>query len=141
MNGEFHKTLKSAAIYCLVASGAVAASFISAQPAQAQSRVSTAVTNTQSNNATNSFAAEMVFSGGDISNGELDLSLTYSTVGDGSQLVITAANMSAGQLGTGAVTLEAATARAIDTAAGGGRFGDVIGIVQQWQSGGSAALD
>ena len=38
-------------------------------------------------------------------------------------------------------TIQAAIARAIDTAINDHRFGDIIGIVKSWQSGGSAALD
>jgi hypothetical protein len=49
--------------------------------------------------------------------------------------------MSAANASYSASTVEAATARAINTAAGATRFGDIIGIVKSWQSGGSAALD
>jgi hypothetical protein len=40
-----------------------------------------------------------------------------------------------------ASTVEAATARAIDSAETAAQYGDIIGIVKSWQSGGSAALD
>jgi hypothetical protein len=153
MNVKFHKTLKSAAISSLLASGAVAASLISAEPAKAQfigvesqSRVSAAVTSILSNGVTNSFAAEIVFpETAAVSNGVLDLEITYAVPSDdNSQVVIEAANMTAGVTDLSLVdlqTVEAATARAIDAATDAIRFGDIIGIVQQWQSGGSAALD
>ncbi|MBD2293177.1 TEK-like protein [Anabaena sphaerica FACHB-251] len=150
MNAKSNKTLKAAAISSLLAGGAVAASFISAEPAKAQfigadsqSRVSGAVTSVLTNGVTNSFAAEVVFPEQSIaSTGALTISATYASVGsDASQIAITTANMSAGTATYSASTVEAATARAIDSAEGATRFGDIIGIVKQWQSGGSAALD
>lgn len=151
MNAKSNKTLKAAAISSLLAGGAVAASFISAEPAKAQfigqdsqSRVSAAVTNVISNTTTNSFAAEMVFPEKDFaSNGTLNIQLTYSAVNpaDASQVAITNVSMSASNATYSATTVEAATARAIDAAKTAGQYGDVIGIVKQWQSGGSAALD
>jgi hypothetical protein len=150
MNAKSHKTLKAAAISSLLAGGAVAASFISAEPAKAQfigaesqSRVSAAVTNILSNDATNSFAVEMVFPDKDVRlEGDLDLTITYGVPSDDvSQVAITNVTMDATTSTYTATTVEAATARAIDTAADAAKFGDVIGIVKQWQSGGSAALD
>ncbi|AFZ58966.1 TEK-like protein [Anabaena cylindrica FACHB-243] len=150
MNAKSNKTLKAAAISSLLAGGAVAASFISAEPAKAQfigadsqSRVSGAITSVLSNDVTNSFAAEMVFPEQSIaSSGTVTISATYATVSaDVSQVAITTANMSAGTATYSASTVEAATARAIDSAEAATRFGDIIGIVKSWQSGGSAALD
>ncbi len=148
MKSTSNKVLKAAAIASLLAGGAVAGSFINAESAQAQtadsqSRVSGALTSVLSNGVTNSFAAEVVLPQNDyVSSGTVTLSATYATVGtDVSQLVITTASMSAANASYSASTVEAATARAINTAAGATRFGDIIGIVKSWQSGGSAALD
>ncbi len=150
MSVKSNKTLKAAAISSLLAGSAVAASFISAEPAKAQfigaesqSRVSAAVTSILSNDNTNSFAAEIVFPESSIaSTGALELDLTYATIGtDVSQIAIVNASMSAATAIYSASTVEAATARSIDLAATSSRFGDVIGIVKSWQSGGSSALD
>ncbi|TAF07147.1 MAG: TEK-like protein [Nostocales cyanobacterium] len=150
MSAKSNKTLKAAAISSLLAGGAVAVSFISAEPAKAQfigadsqSRVSGAVTSVLANGVTNSFAAEIVFPQDDIaSSGLLQVSVSYASVAaDPSEVAITGASFSAGNTTYTASTVEAATARAIDDAATSSRYGDVIGIVKQWQSGGSAALD
>jgi hypothetical protein len=150
MSAKSNKTSKAAAIASLLAGGAVAGSFISAEPAKAQfigadsqSRVSGAVTSVLSNGVTNSFAAEIVFPQDNYaSTGQLDINVTYAGVGtDPSQVAITAANFSAANASFAASTVEAATARAIDAAQAATRYGDIIGIVKSWQSGGSAALD
>ena len=135
------KVLKAAAIASLLAGGAVAGSFINAESAQADpqsSKVSGALTSVLSNGVTNSFAAEVVLPQESIaSTGAVTMNVTYSAVGDdASQLAITTANMNAGNTTYEAQTVEAATARAIDTAAGTGQFGDVNGIVKSFQSGG-----
>lgn len=150
MSVESNKTLKAAAISSLLAGGAVAASFISAEPAKAQfigtdsqSRVSTAVTSILSNGVTNNFAAEIVLPDKDFAfTGAVGLTLAYATVADDvSQVAITGASLSAANATYSATTVEAATARAVDAAIAATRNGDIIGIVKSWQSGGSSALD
>ncbi len=141
---------QKATLAYLLAGGAVASSFIAAESANAQfigadsqSRASGAITNVLSNTNTTNFAAEVVFPEKDFApSGALTMNVTYSSVnGDPSQVVISNANFSASNATYSASTVEAATARAIDSAEGLTRFGDIIGIVKQWQSGGSAALD
>ena len=151
MQAKSNKTLKATAITALLAVGAVAGSFINAESAKAQvvtadsqSRVSGALTSVLSNGVTNSFASEIVFPQESIaSNGTVTLNVTYTPTGaDLSQLLITAATMAAGNINNyTAKTVEAATSRAIDEATGALRYGDIIGIVKSWQSGGSATLD
>ncbi|MBD2134056.1 TEK-like protein [Sphaerospermopsis sp. FACHB-1094] len=151
MKAKSNKTSKAAAIASLLAGGAVTGSFIAAEPAKAQfvgadsqSRVSAAVTSVLSNGVTNSFAAEVVFPQNDVQpTGAATVSVTYATVGtDPSNVAITTANINAATLSySTALTVEAATARAVDAARSASRYGDVIGIVKSWQSGGSAALD
>ena len=148
MKSTSNKVLKAAAIASLLAGGAVAGSFINAESAQAQaadsqSRVSGALTSVLTNGVTNSFAAEVVLPQNDyVSTGAVTINATYAAVGtDASQLAITAANMNAANSSYSGSTVEAATARAIDAAKTATRFGDVMGIVKSWQSGGSAALD
>ncbi|MDB9304702.1 TEK-like protein [Nodularia spumigena CS-591/12] len=151
MSVESNKTLKAAAISSLLAGGAVAASFISAEPAKAQfigadsqSRVSTAVTSILSNGVTNNFAAEIVLPDKDFAfTGAVTLTLTYATVAaaDASQVAITGATLSAANATYSASTVEAATARAVQAAIAATQNGDIIGIVKSWQSGGNAALD
>lgn len=150
MSAKSNKTSKAAAIASLLAGGAVAGSFIAAEPAKAQfvgtesqSRVSAAVTSVLTNGVTNSFAAEVVFPQNDyLSTGNVTVNVTYAGVGtDASQVAILNANLSAANTTFAASTVEAATARAVDAAKNLSRYGDVIGIVKSWQSGGSAALD
>jgi hypothetical protein len=138
-----NKVLKAAAIASLLAGGAVAGSFINAESAQADpqsSKVSGALTSVLTNGVTNSFAAEIVLPQESIaSNGTVTLKATYGTVNadDVNQVAIKEANMSAGQATNyTAQTVEAATARAIDSAVGYTRYGDVMGIVKSFQSGG-----
>ena len=135
------KVLKAAAIASLLAGGAVAGSFINAESAQADpqsSKVSGALTSVLTNGVTNSFAAEVVLPQESIaSTGAVTMNVTYSAVGDdASQLAITTANMNAGKETYAAKTVEAATARAIDLAAGDTKYGNVMGIVKSFQSGG-----
>ncbi|GCL36867.1 hypothetical protein SR1949_19730 [Sphaerospermopsis reniformis] len=150
MKAKSNKTSKAAAIASLLAGGAVTGSFIAAEPAKAQfigqdsqSRVSTAVTSVLTNGVTNSFAAEVVFPQDSIaSTGVATVTVNYATIAtDASQLVITSASINAATATFTAQTVEAATARAVDAARSASRYGDVIGIVKSWQSGGSAALD
>ncbi|BAZ83934.1 TEK-like protein [Dolichospermum compactum] len=141
MKATSNKVLKAAAIASLLAGGAVAGSFINAESAQADpqsSKVSGALTSVLSNGVTNSFAAEVVLPQESItSTGVVTMNVTYSSVaGDASQVAIGTANMSAGNTTYAAQTVEAATARAIDAAAGNTRYGDINGIVKSFQSGG-----
>jgi len=143
-----NKVLKAAAIASLLAGGAVAGSFINTESAQAQtadsqSRVSGALTSVLSNGVTNSFAAEIVYPQADFaSDGVVSMSVTYATVSDDvGQVAIVTADMTGSAATYSASTVEAATARAIDTADAAGLYGDITGIVKSWQSGGSAALD
>jgi hypothetical protein len=141
MKATSKKVLKAAAIASLLAGGAVAGSFINAESAQADpqsSKVSGALTSVLTNGVTNSFAAEVVLPQESIaSTGAVTMNVTYSVVSDDlSQLAITTANMSAGTATYTAKTVEAATARAIDLAANVTKYGDVMGIVKSFQSGG-----
>ena len=143
-----NKVLKAAAIASLLAGGAVAGSFINAESAQADpqsSKVSGALTSVLTNGVTNSFAAEVLLPQESIaSTGAVTMNVTYSVVvltsgADFSQIAITTANMNAGTATYSARTVEAATARAIDSAANNtnnNRIGDIIGIVKSFQSGG-----
>lgn len=141
---------KVSAIAFLLLGGAVTTSFIAGKPAYAQfigtdsqSRVSAAVTSILSNGTTNSFASEIVFPQNSITpTGQLTLRINYGVVGhDPSQVTITKGNMYAGTTNYTDKTIQAAIARAIDAALNDYRFGDIIGIVKSWQSGGSSALD
>ncbi|MBK1988947.1 TEK-like protein [Sphaerospermopsis aphanizomenoides BCCUSP55] len=143
-------TSKASAVAFLLLGGAVTASFIAGKPAHAQfigndsqSRVSAAVTSVLSNGTTNSFASEIVFPQNSITpTGQLTLKINYSTVGhDPSQVTIIKGNMYAGSVNYTDNSIEAAIARAIDAALNDYRFGDIIGIIKSWQSGGSSALD
>jgi hypothetical protein len=148
-----HASKTSLIPFCLLG-GAVAASFIVTQPAQAQfigansqSRTSVAVSSTLSNGTTNNFASEIVFPENAISpNGQLSLRITYGPVNhDPSQAVITGVDLHAGSFNytqnSIPSTVASAVARAIDAAIDNQRFGDIISLVRSWQSGGSAALD
>lgn len=150
MKAKSNKTSKAAAIASLLAGGAVTGSFIAAEPAKAQfvgadsqSRVSAAVTSVLTNSVTNSFAAEVVFPQNDIyATGSATVTVNYAAIGtDASQLAITSATINAATAAYTAASVEGATARAIDAARNLSRYGDIIGIVKSWQSGGSAALD
>lgn len=151
MKAKSNKTSKAAAIASLLAGGAVTGSFIAAEPAKAQfvgadsqSRVSAAVTSVLSNGVTNSFAAEVVFPQNDIyATGSATVTVNYATMvgSDPGQLAITSATINAATAAYTAASVEGATARAIDAARNLSRYGDIIGIVKSWQSGGSAALD
>lgn len=142
MKATSNKVLKAAAIASLLAGGAVAGSFINAESAQADpqsSKVSGALTSVLSNGVTNSFAAEIVLPQESLaSDGTVTLNVTYATVNtnDVSQVAITTASMSAGNITYDAQTVEAATARAIDAAITAKQNGDINGIVKSFQSGG-----
>lgn len=150
MNTNFTQTSKKYILAFFLLGGAVATSLIADKPAQAQfissdsqSRVSAAVNSTLSNGTTNSFVSEIVFPQNSISpNGQLTLKITYGAVGhDPSQVTIIKGNMYAGNVNYTDNTIQGAIARAIDAAINDSRFGDIIGIVKSWQSGGSSALD
>jgi hypothetical protein len=136
MDTNSKKLSKAAAIASLLAGGAVAGSFIAAQPAQAQTAnsASVAVTNILSNGNTVTFAGEVVMPLADrLVDGNVTLSLSYITaagVATGNVLLGTAA-LGVGNVTTGGVqSVAAATARAIDKAIDLTRFGDIIGIVE-----------
>ncbi|OBQ15398.1 TEK-like protein [Anabaena sp. AL93] len=145
-----NKVLKAAAIASLLAGGAVAGSFINAESAQAgpqSSKVSGALTSVLSNGVTNSFAAEVVLPQESItSTGAVTMNVTYATVSpavgtsggtaDNTQIAITTAVFNADTATYAAQTVEAATSRAIGTAAGSGQYGSVSDIVKSFQSGG-----
>ncbi|AFZ58967.1 TEK-like protein [Anabaena cylindrica FACHB-243] len=150
MNTNCTHISKASVIAFLLVGIAVAASFIQEKPAQAQfigtdsqSRVSAAVTSILSNGTTNSFASEIVFPQDSISpSGHLTLKIIYGAVGhDPSQVTIIKGNMNAGTVNYTDNSIQSAIARAINSAINDYRFGDIIGIVKSWQSGGSAALD
>ncbi|MDB9447081.1 TEK-like protein [Anabaena sp. CS-542/02] len=136
MDTNSKKLSKAAAIASLLAGGAVAGSFIAAQPAQAQTAnsASVAVTNILSNGNTVTFAGEVIMPEADaIVNGEVTLSLAYTQpVGVGSgNVMLQSATLNVGDTPTAGVqSVAAATARAIDAALTQSRFGDIIGIVE-----------
>jgi hypothetical protein len=135
MDTNSKKLSKAAAIASLLAGGAVAGSFIAAQPAQAQTAnsASVAVTNILSNGNTVTFAGEVVMPLADrVVDGNVTLSLSYVTatgVATGNVL-LGAASLGVGNLTADVESVAAATARAIDAAMGSQRFGDIIGIVE-----------
>jgi hypothetical protein len=150
MNTNCSYTPSKSVIAFLLLGGAIVSSFIAGKPAQAQfigtdsqSRTSAAVTSILSNGTTSSFASEIVFPQSSVSpSGQLTLGVTYAAVGhDSSQVVIIRGNMYAGTVNHTDQTIQSAIARAINTAMHQNRFGDIIGIVKSWQSGGSSALD
>jgi hypothetical protein len=150
MNTNCIHTSKASVVTFLLTGIAVTSLFISGKPVQAQSvgnnsqsRVSAVVTSILSNGTTNRFASEIVFPQGSISpSGDLTIKIIYGSVGnDPSQVAIIKGNMNAGTVNYPDNTIQAAIARAIDTAINDHRLGDIIGIVKSWQSGGSAALD
>jgi hypothetical protein len=137
MDTNAKKLSKAAAIASLLAGGAVAGSFIAAQPAQAQTAnsASVAVTNILSNGNTVTFAGEVVMpEANSIVDGKVTLQLGYVTAnGAADNVLLGSATLNVGSLtGTNAVveSVAAATARAIDAARGATRFGDIIGIVE-----------
>lgn len=135
MDTNSKKLSKAAAIASLLAGGAVAGSFIAAQPAQAQTAnsASVAVTNILSNGNTVTFAGEVVMPLADaIVNGNVTLSLSYVTatgVATGNVL-LGSASLGVGNVTADVESVAAATARAITAAQGASRFGDIIGIVE-----------
>jgi hypothetical protein len=136
MDTNSKKLSKAAAIASLLAGGAVAGSFIAAQPAQAQTAnsASVAVTNILTNGNTVTFAGEVVMPLADsIVDGNVTLELAYTQpdgVGSGN-VMLGSATLNVGN--TGGVDVQsvaAATARAIDQALEQSRFGDIVGIVE-----------
>jgi len=118
--------------------GAVATSvgLGSVEPATAgeNPRISVAVTNIQSNQNSQSFAAEIVAPYTDYYFSQGSVTVNYGTVGatDNSQLAITTGNFSATAQNYTSTTVEAKTAAAINSALGTGRYGDVIGLVNAY---------
>jgi hypothetical protein len=103
-------------------------------PASAENpSASVALTNIQSNSNSQSFASEIVapFANFQISAiGVADGGLTYANnIADASQIFLTSAQAQATITAFEANTVDAATARAIDSAVSSNRYGDVIGIV------------
>ncbi|MFN5516493.1 MAG: hypothetical protein ACK5CA_17610 [Cyanobacteriota bacterium] len=108
--------------------------------------VSVALTNIQSNTSSQNFAAEIVAPMTDQYFTAVNATVTYENatsvgIADASQFLINTASISAAAVNYTATTVETATADAIDTLNTNRRFGDVTGIVNAWQGGGSAALD
>ncbi|MDH6099011.1 TEK-like protein [Anabaenopsis sp. FSS-46] len=135
MDTNAKKLSKAAAIASLLAGGAVAGSFIAAQPAQAQTAnsASVAVTNILSNGNTVTFAGEVVMPLADtIVDGTVTLQLGYVTAnGAPDNVLLGSATLNVGDTPTTTVqSVAAATARAIDAAKALTRFGDIIGIVE-----------
>jgi hypothetical protein len=128
------KLSKAAAIASLLAGGAVASSFIAAQPAQAQTAnsASVAVTNILSNGNTVTFAGEVVMpEANQIVTGVVTLNLGYvSANGAADNVLLGSATLTVGHVTANVESVAAATARAINTAQGLNRFGDIIGIVE-----------
>jgi hypothetical protein len=139
MDTNAKKLSKAAAIASLLAGGAVASSFIAAQPAQAQTAnsASVAVTNILSNGNTVTFAGEVVMPlANQIVTGDVTLSLNYVTAnGAADNVLLGAASLGVGNVTADVESVAAATARAIDRGIATTRFGDIIGIVE------AAALD
>ena len=134
MDTNSKKLSKAAAIASLLAGGAVAGSFIAAQPAQAQSAnsASVAVTNILSNGNTVTFAGEVIMPEADkIVDGNVTLSLGYvSANGAADNVLLGSATLNVGNVSANVQSVAAATARAIDKAIDLTRFGDIIGIVE-----------
>jgi hypothetical protein len=134
MDTNSKKLSKAAAIASLLAGGAVAGSFIAAQPAQAQTAnsASVAVTNILSNGNTVTFAGEVVMpEANQIVTGVVTLNLGYvSANGAADNVLLGSATLNVGQTGAEVQSVAAATARAINAAQGLTRFGDIIGIVE-----------
>jgi len=113
-------------------------------PASAQNpSASVAITNIKSNSNSQSFAAEIVapFANFYISRIETTAgALAYSNTitGDTSQVFLTGGGAQATFTGFTANTVDAATARAIDSLSDASRYGDVIGIVSAYGNKGFA---
>lgn len=144
MSAKSNQKLRAAAISSFLASGAVAGSFISGDPAQAQfigtesqSRVSTAITSFLATGVTNSLSSEIVFPQSNVApTGQVTVQVNYATISasDPTAVAITSATVNASTASITADTVEASTARAIDAAKTANRFGDVVGIVNAWKS-------
>ena len=119
----------------IVGAVATGVSLVSAKPATAgeNPRISVAVTNIQSNTSSQSFAAEIVAPATDRYFSTGTVIVNYATSGaDPSQVVIDDATLAATPTTYAATTVESATARAINTALGTNRYGDVIGLVNAY---------
>ena len=103
-------------------------------PASAENpSASVALTNIQSNSNSQSFASEIVAPFANFQISAIGVSaggLTYANnIADASQIFLTSASSQATITAFEANTVDAATARAIDSAVSSNRYGDVIGIV------------
>jgi hypothetical protein len=119
----------------IVGAVATGVGLVSAKPATAgeNPRISVAVTNIQSNTSSQSFAAEIVAPATDRYFTTGTVTVNYATSGsDPSQVVINDATLTAATVAYTASTVESATARAINTALGANRYGDVIGLVNAY---------
>ncbi|MDH6059787.1 TEK-like protein [Chrysosporum bergii ANA360D] len=134
MNTNAKKISKAAAIASLLAGGAVAGSFVAGQPAQAQiaNSASVAVTNILTNGNTVTFAGEMVMpeDSGVTLTGGMSLGLTYTANGGGDNYLLQSASFNISTKVTAVQSVAASTARAIDSALVGSRFGDIIGVLE-----------
>ncbi len=96
-------------------------------------RISVAVTNIQSNQNSQSFAAEIVAPATDRYFSTGTVTVNYATTGsDPSQVVINDGTLAATPVTYTSTTVESATARAINNALGDNRYGDIIGIVSAY---------
>ena len=119
----------------IVGAVATGVGLVSAKPATAgeNPRISVAVTNIQSNQSSQSFAAEIVAPATDRYFTTGTVTVNYATAGaDPSQVVINDGNLTATPATYNATTVESATARAISGALGLNRYGDVIGLVNAY---------
>jgi hypothetical protein len=124
----------------IVGAVATGVGLVSAKPATAgeNPRVSVAVTNIQSNTNSQSFAAEIVGPATNFYFTGASVDVNYASaagvagVTDTSQIVIVNGTMGTEGVALAANTFESATARAIELAVAGSRFGDVIGIVNAY---------
>lgn len=119
----------------IVSAVATGVSLVSAKPATAgeNPRISVAVTNIQSNQSSQSFAAEIVAPATDRYFSTGTVTVNYATSGsDPSQVVINDATLAATPATYAATTVESATARAINDAVTDERYGDIIGLVNAY---------
>ena len=120
----------------IVGAVATGVGLVSAKPATAgeNPRISVAVTNIQSNQNSQSFAAEIVAPATDYYFSQGSVTVGYGTVGatDASQLAITSGQLQATAGSYTSTTVEAVTAAAINSALGAGRYGDIMGLVNAY---------
>ena len=128
----------------IVGAVATGVGLVSAKPATAgeNPRISVAVTNIQSNQSSQSFAAEIVAPATDRYFTTGTVTVNYATAGaDPSQVVINDGNLTATPATYNSSTVESATARAINDALSGERYGDIMGLVSAYNGPSASAAN